>query len=137
MCDSKMECKTRYLLISIALSFLTGYIVISNHLISEAGEIPFGTTAESVFSYDHILDTEETMVSERSVSPDIYLGDALPNFSPTKRLNPSSSSTYGVFFTRRNDITHVSPLSLKTSRSFSSGMNEARQYLIRLGRLII
>ena len=132
-----MKCKTKNLLISMVLSFLTGYIAISNLVISEAGEIPFGITAESIFFYDHTLDSEEAMVSEQTMSAPIYIGDALRNYSPTKRLNPSSSSTYRVFFTRRNDTTHVLSLSLKTPRRFSSGMNEARQYLISFGRLII
>jgi len=136
-CRSNMKCKTRALFISIALSFLIGSLVYYNHSISQAGETPFGTLAETISFYDYLLDAEEASVSRHDIISEINEGDALRHFSQSKRVNSSSSSKYGSTFIKRNNTPYSSPLIFESLRRFPSGLSEGRRRLISLGKLII
>ena len=137
MCDSNMKPKIRSLFISIALSFLLGCIVQANILIPEEAETNFGTLAETVSFHDYILDLEEPTVSNHDIASEINDGKALRHFPQAKRVNNPSSSKDGLAFVKRNHIIYSSPLIIESSRRFPSGLTEARQYLISLGKLII
>ena len=137
MCDSNMKPKIKSLFISIALSFLLGCIAKANILIPEEVETPFGTLAETVSFYDYLLDLEEPAISKHDFASEINEGEALRHFPQTKRVNSSSSSKDGLAFIKRNYIIYSSPLIIESDRRFPSGLTEARQYLISLGKLII
>ena len=132
-----MKRKFKALFISIALSFLIGCIAKANFYISEAVETPFGSLAETVYFYDYLLDGEETSVSKHNILSEFNEGEALRHFPQTKRVNSSSSSKHGLVSIKRNHIQHSSPLILNFCKRFPSGLTEARQYLISLGKLII
>ena len=137
MCDSNMEYKTRSLFISIALSFLLGCLFNANFFTTEAVETPFGTLAETIYSNDYSLDSEKASISEYGLISEINEGNALRHFPQNKRINNSSTSKLGLDFTKRNHILYTSPLTIQSCKSFPSGLTEAKQYLISLGKLII
>ena len=130
-----MECKIKALFISIALSFLMGNLIYSNTFTSKAEETPFGRLAETAHFYEDNLDWEE--LSAYQIISELHEGDALRHFPPTKRINNSSSSKSGLILTKRKQFLYTSPLTFESSRRFPSGLTEARQYLISLGKLII
>lgn len=130
-----MKCKTKALFISIALSFLLGCLTYSNNFTQKSGETPFGTLAETAYFNEENLDWEE--ISAYQMISEVNEGDALRHFPQTKRINHSSSSKSGLTPTKRKHILYTSPLTLESSRRFPSGLTEARQYLISLGKLII
>lgn len=137
MCYSNMKCKFKALFISITLSILIGCVAKANLYTSEAIETPFGSLAETVYFYDYLLDLEETSVSRHDILSELNEGEALRHFPQTKRVNNSSSSKYGLAFIKRHHIIHSSSLIIEPYRRFPSGLTEARQYLISLGKLII
>lgn len=130
-----MECKTKALFISIALSFLLGCLAYSNNFTSKAEITPFGTLAETEYFNENNLDWEE--ISAYQIISELNEGDALRHFPQTKRINHSSSSKSGLILTKRKQFLYTSPLTFESSRRFPSGLTEARQYLISLGKLII
>ena len=137
ICHSNMKSKTRTLFISLALSFLIGCLARAEHFTPESVETPFGTLAETLFFYDYLLEMEEDSFSEINFSSEIIEGDALIHFFKCKRVNSPSSSKDGLTFTKRNYIIYSSHSIPESNRRFPSGLTEARQYLISLGKLII
>ena len=137
MCHSNMKFKNKVLFISIALSFLIGFLAYKNHFICQAGETPFGTFAETISFYDYLLGSEETSVSRYDITSEINEGDALRHFSQSKRVNSSSSSKYGPTFIKRNNTPYFSPLTLESIRRFLSRLSEGRRHLISFGKLTI
>lgn len=132
-----MKDKIKSLFISIALSFLLGCIAQANILVPEEVETPFGTLAEAISFYDDLLDLEESAISDYDIASEINDGEALRHFPQTKRINSSSSSKYGLAFIKRNHVIYSSPLIIESDKRFPSGLTEARQYLISLGKLVI
>ena len=135
MRDSIMECKTKLLFISIVISLLIGCLLKADIFTSEDVETSVGSFAETLFIQSFPLDSEETILSE--TSSETHVGDALRHFSQTKRLNNPSSPRYGLIFDKRKHHIYSSTQHLKSFRRFPSGLMEAKQYLISLGRLII
>ena len=132
-----MKRKIRTLLICITLSVLFGCLSKAALFTPEAVETSFGTLAETVYFYEDIHNQEETSVSEHEIISEIIEGDALRHFPQTKRVNSSSSSKDGLTFMKRNYTPYSSPLIFESYKRFPSGLTEAKQYLISLGKLII
>ena len=130
-----MRCKTRLLFISIAISLFIGCLSKANLHPSEDIDTSIGTLTEALYAHHQIPDSEEFIISESS--SDTYVGDALRRFSQTKRISNSSSPRYGLIFDKRKHHIYSSTQHLKSFRRFPSGLMEAKQYLISLGRLII
>ena len=135
MRDSIMECKTKLLFISIVISLLIGCLLKADIFTSEDVETSVGSFAETLFIQSFPLDSEETILSE--TSSETHVGDALRRFSQTKRISNSSSPKYGLIFDKRKHHIYSSTQHLKSFRQSPSGLMEAKQYLISLGRLII
>ena len=135
MCNSMMKYKSRLLFIGIVISFFIGCLSKAYLLTSEDVETSVGTLAEILYIHDQSLDSEEIILSESS--SETHVGDALRRFSQTKRISNSSSPKYGLIFDKRKHHIYSSTQHLKSFRRFPSGLMEAKQYLISLGRLII
>ena len=127
--------KIRLLFIGIAISFLIGCLSKADFFTSEDVKTSIGSFAETSFISDYPLDSEEIIRSESS--PETHVGDALRHFSQTKRVSNSSSPKYGLIFAKRKHYFYPSIPYLESFRRFPSGLIEAKQYLISLGRLII
>ena len=130
-----MKYKSRLLFIGIVISFFIGCLSKAYLLTSEDVETSVGTLAETLYIHDQSLDSEEIILSESS--SETHVGDALRRFSQTKRISNSSSPKYGLIFDKRKHHIYSSTQHLKSFRRFPSGLIEAKQYLISLGRLII
>ena len=130
-----MRCKTRLLFISIAISLFIGCLSKASLHPSEDIDTSIGTLTEALYAHHQISDSEEFIISESS--SDTYVGDALRRFSQTKRISNSSSPRYGLIFDKRKHHIYSSTQHLKSFRRSPSGLMEAKQYLISLGRLII
>ena len=130
-----MKYKSRLLFIGIVISFFIGCLSKAYLLTSEDVETSVGTLAETLYIHDQSLDSEEIILSESS--SETHVGDALRRFSQTKRISNSSSPKYGLIFDKRKHHIYSSTQHLKSFRRFPSGLMEAKQYLISLGRLII
>ena len=130
-----MRCKTRLLFISIAISLFIGCLSKASLHPSEDIDTSIGTLTEALYAHHQIPDSEEFIISESS--SDTYVGDALRRFSQTKRISNSSSPRYGLIFDKRKHHIYSSTQHLKSFRRSPSGLMEAKQYLISLGRLII
>ena len=130
-----MKYKSRLLFIGIVISFFIGCLSKAYLLTSEDVETSVGTLAETLYIHAQSLDSEEIILSESS--PETHVGDALRRFSQTKRISNSSSPKYGLIFDKRKHHIYSSTQHLKSFRRFPSGLMEAKQYLISLGRLII
>ena len=135
MCDSIMKCKTRLLFVGIAISLLIGCLSKAYLFTSEDVETSVGTLAETLYIHDQSLDSEEIILSESS--SETHVGDALRRFSQTKRISNSSSPKYGLIFDKRKHHIYSSTQHLNSFRRSPSGLMEAKQSLISLGRLII
>ena len=135
MCNSMMKHKSRLLFIGIVISFFIGCLSKAYLFTSEDVETSVGTLAETLYIHDQSLDSEEIILSESS--SETHVGDALRRFSQTKRISNSSSPRYGLIFDKRKHHIYSSTQHLKSFRRFPSGLMEAKQYLISLGRLII
>ena len=135
MCNSMMKYKSRLLFIGIVISFFIGCLSKAYLFTSEDVETSVGTLAETLYIHDQSLDSEEIILSESS--SETHVGDALRRFSQTKRISNSSSPKYGLIFDKRKHHIYSSTQHLKSFRRFPSGLMEAKQYLISLGRLII
>ena len=129
MCDSIMKYKARLLFIGIAISFIIGCLSKVDSITSEDLDTSVGPLIETLY------DSEGIILSESS--SDTHVGDALRRFSQTKRISNSSSPRYGLIFDKRKHHIYSSTQHLKSFRRFPSGLMEAKQYLISLGRLII
>ena len=136
-CDSPMEHHLRNWFISIALSFLTGYLACCNIFTSEASESHFGSLAEDFSFNEYLQDLEAPTLSADEFSTKNHVGSALRNFSQTKRFNTSSTSKLGVAFIKRNHVPHILSLKIESVNRFFSRLTEARKHLISLGKLII
>ncbi len=130
-----MKYKTRLLFIGIVISFLIGCLSKADFFTSKDVETPVGSFAETIFTQDYPLNSEEIIRSESSSK--INIGDALRRFSQTKRVNNSSSPKYGLIFAKRKHYFYTTTPHLESFRRFPSGLIEAKQYIISLGRLII
>ena len=130
-----MKYKSRLLFIGIVISFFIGCLSKAYLLTSEDVETSVGTLAETLYIHDQSLDSEEIILSESS--SETHVGDALRRFFQTKRISNSSSPRYGLIFDKRKHHIYSSTQHLKSFRRFPSGLIEAKQYLISLGRLII
>ena len=130
-----MKYKSRLLFIGIVISFFIGCLSKAYLLTSEDVETSVGTLAETLYIHDQSLDSEEIILSESS--SETHVGDALRRFSQTKRISNSSSPRYGLIFDKRKHHIYSSTQHLKSFRRSPSGLMEAKQYLISLGRLII
>ena len=130
-----MKYKSRLLFIGIVISFFIGCLSKAYLFTSEDVETSVGTLAETLYIHDQSLDSEEIILSESS--SETHVGDALRRFSQTKRISNSSSPKYGLIFDKRKHHIYSSTQHLKSFRRFPSGLMEAKQYLISLGRLII
>ena len=135
MCNSMMKYKTRLLFIGIAISFLIGCLSKADFFTSEDVETSVGSSAETLFIQDDSSDSEEIIRSESS--SETHVGDALRRYSQTKRISNSSSPRYGLIFDKKKHHIYSSIPHLESFRRFPSGLMEAKQYLISLGRLII
>ena len=135
MCNSMMKYKSRLLFIGIVISFFIGCLSKAYLFTSEDVETSVGTLAETLYIHDQSLDSEEIILSESS--SETHVGDALRHFSQTKRISNSSSPKYGLIFDKRKHHIYSSTQHLKSFRQSPSGLMEAKQYLISLGRLII
>ena len=135
MCNSMMKYKTRLLFIGIAISFLIGCLSKADFFTSEDVETSVGSSAETLFIQDDSSDSEEIIRSESS--SETHVGDALRHYSQTKRISNSSSPRYGLIFDKKKHHIYSSIPHLESFRRFPSGLMEAKQYLISLGRLII
>ena len=135
MCNSMMKYKTRLLFIGIAISFLIGCLSKADFFTSEDIETSVGSLAETLFIQDNPLDSEETILSESS--SETHVGDALRRYSQTKRISNSSSPRYGLIFAKRKHYFYTATPRFESFRRSPSGLMEAKQYLISLGRLII
>ena len=135
MCNSMMKYKSRLLFIGIVTSFFIGCLSKAYLFTSEDVETSVGTLAETLYIHDQSLDSEEIILSESS--SETHVGDALRRFSQTKRISNSSSPKYGLIFDKRKHHIYSSTQHLKSFRRSPSGLMEAKQYLISLGRLII
>ena len=135
MCDCIMRCKTRLLFISIAISLFIGCLSKTSLHPTEDKDTSIGTLTEALYAHHQIPDSEDFIISESS--SDTYVGDALRRFSQTKRISNSSSPRYGLIFDKRKHHIYSSTQHLKSFRRSPSGLMEAKQYLIRLGRFII
>ena len=135
MCNSMMKYKSRLLFIGIVISFFIGCLSKAYLFTSEDVETSVGTLAETLYIHDQSLDSEEIILSESS--SETHVGDALRRFSQTKRISNSSSPKYGLIFDKRKHHIYSSTQHLKSFRQSPSGLMEAKQYLISLGRLII
>ena len=130
-----MKYKTRLLFIGIAISFLIGCLSKADFFISGDVETSVGSLAETLFIQDNPLDSEETILSESS--SETHVGDALRRYSQTKRISNSSSPRYGLIFAKRKHYFYTATPRFESFRRSPSGLMEAKQYLISLGRLII
>ena len=130
-----MKYKSRLLFIGIVISLFIGCLSKAYLLTSVDVETSVGTLAETLYIHDQSLDSEEIILSESS--SETHVGDALRRFSQTKRISNSSSPRYGLIFDKRKHHIYSSTQHLKSFRRFPSGLMEAKQYLISLGRLII
>ena len=130
-----MRCKTRLLFISIAISLFIGCLTKTSFHPSEDINTSIGTLTEALYAHHQIPDSEEFIISESS--SETHVGDALRRFSQTKRISNSSSPKYGLIFDKRKHHIYSSSQHLKSFRQSPSGLMEAKQYLISLGRLII
>ena len=130
-----MKYKSRLLFIGIVISFFIGCLSNAYLFTSEDVETSVGTLAETLYIHDQSLDSEEIILSESS--SETHVGDALRRFSQTKRISNSSSPKYGLIFDKRKHHIYSSTQHLKSFRRSPSGLMEAKQYLISLGRLII
>ena len=130
-----MKYKTRLLFIGIAISFLIGCLSKADFFTSEDIETSVGSLAETLFIQDNPLDSEETILSESS--SETHVGDALRRYSQTKRISNSSSPRYGLIFAKRKHYFYTATPRFESFRRSPSGLMEAKQYLISLGRLII
>ena len=130
-----MKYKSRLLFIGIVISFFIGCLSKAYLFTSEDVETSVGTLAETLYIHDQSLDSEEIILSESS--SETHVGDALRRFSQTKRISNSSSPKYGLIFDKRKHHIYSSTQHLKSFRQSPSGLMEAKQYLISLGRLII
>ena len=135
MCDCIMRCKTRLLFISFTISLIVGCLSKTNLYPTEDKDTSIGTLTEALYSHHQIPDGEEFFISESS--SDAHVGDALRRFSQTKRISNSASPRYGLTFAKKKQYLYPSTQHLKSFRRFPSGLMEAKQYLISLGRLII
>ena len=130
-----MKYKSRLLFIGIVISFFIGCLSKAYLFTSEDVETSVGTLAETLYIHDQSLDSEEIILSESS--SETHVGDALRRFSQTKRISNSSSPKYGLIFDKRKHHIYSSTQHLKSFRQSTSGLMEAKEYLISLGRLII
>ena len=121
-----MECKIRTLFIYIALSFFAGFI-----------SYTYFMESESVSVYEYLSEHEDTTVSQYLVTPEIYEGDALRHFPPTKRVNSSLSTKCSITYIKGNNIQYTSSPILESTQRFPSGLSEGRKRLISFGVLII
>ena len=132
-----MEHHTKKWFISIALSFLTGYLACCNIFTSEASESYFGSLAEDLSSNEYLQDLEAPTLSAGEFSTENYVGSAFRNIQQTKRFNTSSTYKLGVAFVKRNHVPHILSLKIESVNRFFSRLTEARKHLISLGKLII
>jgi len=130
-----MRCKTRLLFVCIVISFLVGSLSKAYLYTSENTKMSFGPITEALYIHDHILDSETNILFEPS--SETHVGDALRHFSQTKRISNPSSPRYGLTLTKRKHHLYTSTQHLESFKRFPSGLMEAKQYLISLGRLII
>ena len=137
-CSKKMKCKIKVLFISIALSFLLGQIANCNFYTSEVRTLYSGTAiAENTSFSDCIPELEDTAFYNEDSSSLANLARSHRYLSKTKRSNSYSSSKNGFIFTKRNNYPNYSKLYIESDKRFPSGLTEAKQYLISLGKLII
>ena len=129
MCDSIMKYKARLLFIGIAISFIIGCLSKVDSITSEDLDTSVGPLIETLY------DSEGIILSESS--SDTHVGDALRRFSQTKRISNSSSPRYGLTFAKKKQYLYPSTQHPTSFRRSPSGLMEAKQYLISLGRLII
>ena len=137
ICDRDMNCKIKVLFISIALSFLFGQIANCNLCISEEDILSFGTPAERPSLSDRISELEEIPLYKDDTSSLANSARSHRYLSKTKRSNSYSSSKSGFIFTKSNNYPNYSKLYIESDKRFPSGLTEAKQYLISLGKLII
>ena len=135
MCDSIMRCKTRLLFISIAISLFIGCLSKTSLHPSEDIDTYIATLTEALYAHHQIPDGEEFIISESS--SETHVDDALRRFSQAKRINNPSSPRYGLTFAKKKQYLYPSTQHPASFRRFPSGLMEAKQYLISLGRLII
>ena len=135
MCNCIMRCKTRLLFISFTISLIIGCLSKTSLHPSEDIDTSIGTLTEALYAHHQIHDSEEFIISESS--SDTHVGDALRRFSQTKRISNSSSPRYGLTFAKKKQYLYPSTQHPTSFRRFPSGLMEAKQYLISLGRLII
>ena len=135
MCNSMMKYKTRLLFIGIAISFLIGCLSKADFFTSEDVETSVGSSAQTLFIQDYPFNSKETILYKSSSNT--HVGDALRRFSQTKRVSNSSSPRYGLIFAKRKHYFYTYTPHPESFRRFPSGLMEAKQYLISLGRLII
>ena len=132
-----MKCKIKVLFISIALSFLFGQIANRNFYTSEAGTLSFGTIAENISLSDCIPELNDKPFYNEDSSSLANLARSHRYLSKTKKNNSYSSSKSGFIFTKRNNYPNYSKLYIESDKRFPSGLTEAKQYLVSLGKLII
>ena len=130
-----MRCKTRLLFISFTISLIIGCLSKTSLHPSEDIDTSIGTLTEALYAHHQIPDSEEFIISESS--SDTHVGDALRRFSQTKRISNSSSPKYGLTFAKKKQYLYPSTQHPTSFRRSPSGLIEAKQYLISLGRLII
>ena len=130
-----MKCKIRLLFVGIAISLVIGCLSKAFLFTSEDNEKSVGPIAETLYIHDYTLDSEENLLSESSSESQV--GDALRRFSQTKRISNPSSPRYGLTLIKRKHHLYISTQHPESFKRFPSGLMEAKQYLISLGRLII
>ena len=135
MYDSIMRYKLRFMFISLTITFLIGCLSKASLHQPEDVETSIGLLAETLHIYNHTLDTKESIIPDSS--SETHVGDALRNFAQTKRINNPSFPRYGLTFAKRKHHLYTFTQIPESNRRFPSGLMEAKQYLISLGRLII
>ena len=137
-CSKKMKCKIKVLFISIALSFLLGQIANCNFYTSEVRTLYSGTAIAENTSFSNCIPELEDMPFYNEDSSSLAsLARSQRYLSKNKRSNSYPSSKSGFIFTQRNNYLNYSNLYIESEKRFSSGLTEAKQYLISLGKLII
>lgn len=138
MCDSSMKQKIKPLFISLVLSFLVGCLTHNDLSVFQTDGLPFGPFAETAYQLDNIQDLDTYSPSEYSMPPKNNVATPRQPFKP-KRINGSSLSKIGLSFIKGkgNYDSYLPILNSESICRFPSGLTEARQYLISLGKLII
>lgn len=134
-----MKYTFKLLFISITILLFTGNIFSNALFIPEVEEISFGTWTETAYIYNETPELEEDTISGYSISSPQSIAYTLRHIPKSKRTNNPPSYLNGLSFFKGKEHKnyYTSSLFIGSIRRFSSGMNEARQYLISFGRLII